>query len=247
MATAFGSYFDTATNRFGIDFVAIENNAFGIDPFPFVPLPSAVANYDFNFYTANSPVIANQVSGVIGDATIHEENNNTYDTTNPANKFLYIYGPNINPSPTGGMTTPSIANVYSAEMWVRLDQVVGYGTYFVDFRTGLGNGYIIGASSGDGAVGPDWENETIYYNTAGETLTAISNPVARIYNTGWYQVVLVRSTPFTDDMSFFCRLSQQQGCPLGVADVRIYDVALTAQQVKDLYNLKCSRYGLAPV
>lgn len=251
MAGAFGSFFDTQQNQFGIDFVAVENNVFGIDPFPFAPppsVPSPIANYDFNFYTASDPTIANQIVGSsIGDATIHEQFSNTFVDVDPTNKYLTIYAPN-GADPTGGMTTPSIASVYSAEMWVRMDVNDPYGMYFVDFRTGLAGGFIIGAGGGgDGAVGSDWVGQKMYYNTIGEAITAVTNPVTTLYNNGWFQVVLVSSTPFTDDMSFFCRFTAQQGMPLSVADVYVYDVELTSADVIALYNAKCSRYGLLPI
>ena len=250
MATAFGSYFDTATNRFGIDFVAGENNVFGIDPFPFVPPtppPSPIAEYDFNFYMANSPVITNQVINPVGNATIHAENDNTYDTSDPANAYLTIFAPNNFPALTGGMTTPSVT-IHSAEMWVKMDSNDPYGMYLVDFRNGLGNGFIIGAGGGgDGSVGAGWENQKIYYNTTPSVLTATTNPVTTLYNNGWFQVVLVSDTVFTDDCSFFCSSGTQQGMPISVADVSVYDIILTDSDIISLFNSKCSRYGLSPV
>ena len=254
MSGAFGSFFDTQTNRFGIDFQAPENNVFGVNPFPFVfpsPFPNILANYDFNFYTEFDSEIANQVSGSsIGGATIHLPNDNTFDETDPLNKYLTIFAPDNAGDPTGGMTTPTITGVQSIEMWVNLTYGGGggnYGQYLIDGRTGLENGFIIGAETGSGNVGSDWVGQKISYNTSVEVLTGNTNPQAEIAERGWFQIVLVKDAPFTDDVSLFCRLNAIQGTPLAVADVTFYDGALTDGDIVNLFNAKCSRYGLSPV
>lgn len=219
---------------------------FSLQALGFTPIP--IATYDFNSYTVYSATIANQAGGAIGAATVSLETYNTFVETNPSNKYLTIYAPDNYPSPTGGITTPSISGIYSVEMWVRLSSAGTYGQYFVDFRTGLSDGYIIGAGGAvSGNVGPGWTGKNIYYNTVGSVLTATTNVVTTLNNNGWFQVVLVTNTPFTAYGSFFYRFSGVQGMPLSVAEISIYNVALSAAQIKELYNNKCSRYGLSPV
>lgn len=244
MSGSFGSFFDVAVNRFGIDFVATENNVFGIDPFA-PPSTQVLGFYDFNNYTANSPLITDETND--NDAVIHSPDLNTFDETDPANKFLTIYAPDIFPSETGGITTPPISGVQTIELWVRMDIEANYGTYFIDFRGGLDNGFMIGGTSGAGTVGTDWIGQTIYYNTVPRTITATTNPVADLYTQGWTQVVLVRTPSYTDDMSLFCRFSQQQGCPISVAQIIIYDGLLTQTEIVGSYNFYRSRYGLPSV
>lgn len=257
MAGAFGPFFDAQVNRFGIDFVATENNAFGIDPFPSAapaPFPVPLAIYDFNEYFQYQPEISNQVPGSpIGGATIHLEFNNFFDDTNLANKNLVIYAPDNGGGLTGGITTPTITGMQSIEMWVNLayDESGGnYGQYFIDGREGLNAGFIIGAETGSGSVGDGWVGQKIYYtniNATSEAITGITNPMAQIVYRGWTQVVLVRDAPFTDDISFFCRFTAIQGCPLAVAEITAYDGPLNTADVLVLFNSKCSRYGLSPI
>ena len=205
-----------------------------------------IATYDFNVYTESDSTIANQVSpSSIGDASISSSTSNTYVTTDPANNYLTIFAPNNFPDLTGGITTPSIANVYSAEMWVKLDVNLPYGQYFVDFRSGLPNGFMIGTSATNGNTGASWVGQKIYYNADEVGIdSTLYNPVTWLYNTGWTQVVLVSSTPFTDDMTFFAASTEQQGMPISVAEISIYDVALTKDNIRSIYNSKRTRYNL---
>lgn len=255
MSGAFGSFFDAQLNQFGIDFPTQENNVFGVDPFPSSSsFPTILANYDFNFYTEFDSEVQNQVSGSpIGGATIFLPLDNTFDETDPANKNLTIYAPNNAGDPTGSIQTPTITGIQSIEMWVNLSYFGGdgnYGQYFIDGRTGLDAGFIIGAASGDGSVGAGWVGSKIYYtnaNATNEVITAITNPITQIAERGWTQVFLVSPTPFTDDISFFSRFTAIQGCPLGVADITIYNGIVTDPDIINLFNAKCSRYGLSPI
>jgi hypothetical protein len=215
--------------------------------------PTPVARYDFNDYTAGATTIANQIAGPIGAATVRTPTLNTFITSDPLNKHLQIYGPAIYPTPTGAIVTPSVSGVYSVEMWVRLDTDLGaFGQYFLDFRTGL-NGFMIGSVPGDPNNGPGLLGQSIYYNTVGEETTATSpNAIQRLYNTGWNQVVVVFTAPFTAAMTFFARFANEfnnpasnvQSSPIKVADISIYTTQLSTAQIIALYNSKRSRYSL---
>jgi hypothetical protein len=206
-----------------------------------------IATYDFNNYSASSPTISNEISpSPFGSASINLPTSNVYVTADPTNKYLTMFAPNNFPSETGAITTPSISGVYSVEMWVRLDVNLSYEQYFIDFRTGLADGFIIGAGGGGaGNIGSDWVGQKIYYNGDEVRIdSATYNPVTWLYNNGWTQVVLVSSTPFTDDMTFFAALTNQQGMPISVAEISIYDVPLTPDNVRAAYVNKNLRYNL---
>jgi len=222
---------------------------FGPTPAPPLVLPNPIARYDFNNYTANDPTIADSVPGG-SNASINEYTLNTFNTSNASNKYLTIYGPDIDQSQTGGITTPTLSNVTAVEMWVRLDVSAGYGQYFVDFREGATNGYWITTNTGDYAVGPDFNNAKIYFNTVGQVVDSTAGTpsiVQTLYNTGWTQVVLYPSASFTDDLAFFMRYTGIQAIPISVADILVYNAPLNDDIVKGLYNDKCARYGLSPV
>lgn len=118
----------------------------------------------------------------------------------------------------------------------------------MDARTGASGGFWITGTGSTDTIGNDLSGGTVYFNTSnviadqfvgtpdiGATLTA---------NGGWVQMVIVPPVPITDDVSLFTRFSQQQGMPVSVADIAIYDTSLTKLDVQALYNAKCARYGL---
>lgn len=241
---AFGQSFDTAVNSFGIDFNSF-NNAFGLNGFnPVGPADPLIANYDFNFYTANATTIDDQ-TGISGSATINEELNNVFDETDPNNKFLTIYAPDDFPNPTGGILTPSIAGAQCVEIWVNYPVGEAYGQYVFDFRNGLANGFWItsvggfGENIGAGQQGAEFYADGVFLQTVDATTPEIGPFLA---GKGWFQLVLNYPTPFTDDMSFFMNAGGNQGMPISVGQICIYNRQLTAGEIQTIYNNKISRY-----
>ena len=243
---AFGQSFDTAVNSFGIDFNAF-NNAFGLNGFvtPSGPTDPLIANYDFNFYTANATTIDDQ-TGISGSATINEELNNVFDETDTNNKFLTIYAPDDFPNPTGGVLTPSIAGAQCVEIWVKYIDAGSYGQYLFDFRNGLANGFWItfgGGNSSDNIGAGQQEAEFYSDGVFLQTVTADQPAIAPfLAGKGWFQLVLNYPAPFTDDMSFFMNAGGNQGMPISVGQICIYDRQLTAGEIQTIYNNKISRY-----
>lgn len=214
---------------------------------PAEPVPP-VANYDFNNYSAYSSVIANTVSGAIGSATINQPSYNYYNTSSSTNKYLEIWVPYGGTFQTGGILLPYISGVRMIEMWVNLPVLNMFGQYLMDARNGAANGYWI---SGDYvAIGSDFTNGKIYFNTSSSVIdpnNSSPNVGTTIAGKGWYQIIVIVNTPFSDDIALFMNSGGSQGMPISVADVSIYTSVMSDAQIKALYNSKCSRYGLSTI
>ena len=175
--SAFGESFDTQVNAFGINFNGL-NNAFGIDGFnPPSPEPSdpRLATYDFNFYTANDGMIENQAPSGIQAAVILEPALNTFDDTDPNNKFLTIYAP-FGVTDTGGIAAPSMT-AKCVELWLNYATGEPYAQYFLDFRSGLNDGFWITADGGFGEIiGDGQQGADVYANTTFLQVTTADQP-----------------------------------------------------------------------
>jgi hypothetical protein len=233
-------------------------------PFRFIPPifslpvpPTPISSFDFNNYTASSSTLANSIAGG-GAMTVYLPANNTFVTSSPGNFHLTIFAPNNFPSSTGGLSVATVTNARTIEMWVRYDGVagnLGYGQYFLDARNGLTNGYWITSANSTadniGGGNADFNNGIFYNNGTPTTINAVAGtplvgPV--LINTGWRQIVIVLPNSFTDDIAFFIRFSLDiQGMPISVAQISIYNEALSQAQVRSLFNSKRTRYGLSPI
>jgi hypothetical protein len=217
-------------------------------------IPSPVARYNVeNYTTANGTTFPQGLTGSTWpNGTLNLGTSNVLTTTAPRYITISALPPNF-PSQTGNLHVGSSVTFRSVEMWVRLTRSVAAGQYFFDFRNGAASGFAIGASSGDGNVGANIVGTTYYNNTVAGTWTATTNFVPILFNTGWRQFVLVLGSNVTDAPTLFSRFDSGdanqfvQGTPIDFADVAYYSEALTARQVKALYNLKCSRYSLSPI
>jgi hypothetical protein len=216
-------------------------------PAPPLVLPNPIARYNFNKYTAFSSTIPDDVPGG-SDATINMYLYNSFNTSDASNNYLSLYfDPN---GQSGGVLTPLLANVTAVEIWLQYPVAEGWGQYFIDFRTGASNGYWITSTAGSDNIGTDFNDAKIWFNTVGQ-VASTSSGTPCIANTtasnGWQQIVVYPSASFSDDLAFFMRYTGEQGMPVYVADILIYNAPLNDDIVKGLYNLRCSRYGLSPI
>ena len=216
---------------------------------PFPPTDPLIADYDFNFYSEFSPTIANQSAVDLSDALINEPALNTYVYDPSGNSYLSIFAPYSEGDQTGGILCPSLGNVRSIEMWVNYQVGESYGQYFFDFRTGLSDGFWITADGGFGDnIGLGVQGGEVFANTDSLGIITDTQPAMAPFlaGKGWYQIVVNFLSSFTDDLAFFMRYTGEQGMPISVAQVCIYDRVLTPAEILILYNNKCNRYGLSP-
>jgi hypothetical protein len=217
-------------------------------PAPPLILPNPIARYDFNKYSASSATIPNDVPGG-SDATINMNYYNSFDMNTPGNYYLSLYWDANGQS--GGITLPYLSGITAVEIWIQYQYPYpeGWGQYFLDFRTGASSGYWI-TSSGGQNIGSDFNNAKIWFNTVGQVTDATNgtpNVVSTIAGNGWVQIVIYPSTSISDDIAFFMRFTGEQGMPVNVADILVYNAPFNDDVVKGLYNAKCSRYGLSPI
>jgi hypothetical protein len=207
-----------------------------------------IADYDFNFYSEFETTIPNQATSGIGSATIYEPTLNTFDQSDPSNKNLSIYAP-FGVTNTGGIEAPSMT-AKCIEVWVNYPTGEPYAQYFLDFRTGLTDGFWITADGGFGEIiGTGQQGADVYANTMFGGITTADQPAIAPFlaGKGWYQIVVNYPTTFTDDLNFLVRFDGTQGMPIAVAQVCVYDRNLTQGEITTIFNNKCSRYGLSPV
>jgi hypothetical protein len=246
-----GSLLQSSNNAYGTDFYVADQNVFGMKPFqnnfppiPVNPIPFAV--YDLNNYMPTSPYLVDTLGGP--DATVLLEIYNLFDQRTPGNYYLSIYAPNNYPSQTGGIVLPSASNIKAIEMWVQYASWDGYGQYVLDARTGAPEGYWI--TRGD-TIGSDWNGGKFYNNTIGTAINSgAGTPIVsdQIAGRGWCQLFFIPPAPIADDISLFVSSGPGvQGMPVDVAYMALYNVDLLSTDVIDIFNSKCSRYGLSPV
>ena len=212
---------------------------------PGPPLPSPIAGFDFLYYTFPDATIVNTVAGQ-PDGTINEPLNNTF--VSGANSYLSMYYDPF-PGQCGNLTLPTYT-VRTLEVWWQYPAgLPPAGQYILDARVGS-TGYWISSNSAGAFdnIGAALVDAVPYFNTvAGAPLTAGATPdtLNALSGAGWQQMVLVLAADETDDITLFSRFSGEQGTiSAELAECYVYDYALTAQEIKDLYNAKCSRYGL---
>lgn len=216
------------------------------NPTPIIVFPDPIARFDFNNYVANDSIIVNDIVGG-SPATINEPFSNTFNTTDASNNYLEIYAPNNFPNPTGGITAPLLSNVAAIVCWVLYSPAGGYGQYFLDARTGASNAFWITQNGGD-TIGSFFTNGKVYFNTRADIIDPTAGtPSLQTALSGWTQVVIVPETTISDDISLFMRFSGEQGMPVGVGEIAFYDAVPSTQDIKDIFNDNCARYGLSPV
>ena len=209
--------------------------------------PDPIARFDFNYYTALSPTIANRVQGQ-PPATINLPSLNSYVIG--VNSYLQLYF-DLFPNQCGAITAPTYT-FRTLEIWWKYPTTYGGGQYILDARSGAATAYWISVfGAGPDNVGSDLLGSQIYVNGAYSfplTVTVIPPALVAFSGLGWFQMVIVLPESITDDCTFFCRFSGEQSTiDAQVADIAIYDTALSSSQIKALFNAKCSRYGLSPI
>jgi hypothetical protein len=212
--------------------------------------PTPLAQYDFNNYTSGASSLNSSVSGPSA-ATITTPSLNTFNTSTAGNKYLILYFPSNPADTTGGVQLPSLSNIRTLEMWVKLPTpLVERGQYLLDARNVTADSYWIVYNYN--AIGSALNNSQIYFNTKPLVINSSApfpNLASIIAGNGWFQIVIVLPTNFNNNtvVNFFMSNGQNQGLKAEVGEVTVYSSALTTEEVKTVYNSKCSRYSLSSV
>lgn len=156
----------------------------------------------------------------------------TYTSTNPG-YITFAWG-------TGYIQAPSITSIKTIIMIVRLTNTSAW-SYLLDARNGLGSGYWATE------IGGDWVNNSTYYKDTVLTTTVSLTSYQALGDSLWHHVCLVYPTGFTDDVTFMARISQNETVGGGCAEIMVFTVALTQQQIKDNFNYFASRFGWTTV
>lgn len=213
---------------------------------PPVPITFApVAVFDFNNYVEFDSTLVDTLSG--DPAAINEPFGNTFDTSDASNNYLTIGAPNNFPSQTGGILLPTITDIQAIEVWVRYEEWAGYSQYVLDARTGAADTFWI--TSGD-AIGAGWDAGTFYNNTVSTAIDSTAGtPIVanEIAGAGWRQLWFLPPSPITDDVALFMRFTGEQGMPVDIAYIAVYDTIPTEANVIARFNADCARYGLSPI
>ena len=91
----------------------------------------------------------------------------------------------------------------------------GTNSYFFDLRTGLGNSYVW-----QGGFGANW---TVYVDNS----TTSTSSIGAVRNDTWQTTTFVGTSTGTDDMHIFSRYTNTEFGLGKVAEIRVYDTALT--------------------
>lgn len=206
-----------------------------------------IARYTFSVYTAGSSTVADQIGGA--PAVIRRVDLTSYPFPSIS------LGPNPPADDGTAIVTPSIANVYSVEVWFQFATYISSRQYLIDFRPGLPDGFISITSTG-GQVGAGLVGAALYINGVFRaTLTPtydIRNDITPNESSSIRQVVIVRSAPFADNMTFFSRYAvgtneslNVESMAASVYEICVYNTPLTAGSIAVIYNLKvASTFGL---
>lgn len=127
---------------------------------------------------------------------------------------------------SGYFLTSTISNVRSLAFWVYIDssQPTAGWNYLLDARNGLGNGWFANAG-----IGTDWG--TMYVNGTSQTVSWGNIPKNQ-----WVHLYLQANSNFSDDINFMSRVTNNEWLKGKLDDLRIYNRALSATEISNLYQ-----------
>ena len=129
---------------------------------------------------------------------------------------------------------PAMNNLRSVSFWIYYPSQINNTGYLVDMRTGLSNGYIFHTAD-SWTFGADW-SDNVYINGVKNTKGTFSLPSSR-----WTHVYLEAVSNWNSgtDSELFTRFgasSLGQSVNGNLDDVRVYNRALSASEIQELYK-----------
>ena len=144
-------------------------------------------------------------------------------TNTDANMFSNVSRLNIN----------SYSSIRTISLWVNMIPS-SVTRYILDARNGLGGGYIY-----DPEVGGGWTNMSIN----GENKKT-ANTTDSFVTGSWRFLTYESSTNFTDDVTMFSRLSNNEGLNCTFGEILFYNRVLENSEILQNFNALRRRYGI---
>ena len=161
-------------------------------------------------------------------------NNITATLSNYTNVTSPYPGIRLNDT-NGRINLSTITNITTVELWFY--QHINTGQrYLLDMRTGGGGGWFYN----DG-VGSNWSSGKMYVNGV-DYGAPVWNTMENLTYLKYAQVVMIANTPATDDMNLFSRFSNNESLGVTFYSAKVYNRALTAEEIQQNYNATKSRY-----
>lgn len=128
----------------------------------------------------------------------------------------------------------SITTITTVSIWYYQHSALTF-RYLLDSRDGGVGGYIY-----NGGFGPNWSTGTLYKNGI-----SLAVSWANLETIGrWQNIVVIANTPMTDDITFFSRLSNDEGLDVSFSVINVYNRVLSSQEILQNYNGQKSRFNL---
>jgi hypothetical protein len=129
-------------------------------------------------------------------------------------------------------------NTYSSirtiSLWVNIINFPAGGTYVLDARNGLTNGYLWYSG-----IGNTWIN----MSTNGQNKVATN--LTDSFTTGSWRFLTYESNAFfTDNVTMFSRFTNDEGMNCTFGEILFYNRVLTNAEISQNFNALKSRYGL---
>lgn len=199
-------------------------------PFLKFPIPAPelglLAYYDTRFdagYTGTGTNLID-ISGNSNDATI----NGAFNYDNNAITLL-------NDSASVGSNNsyiqlPSLSNFKTIVMRFKTESTIGDPRYLLDAREGFSGGYIY-----DNDVGPAWDGGLLYID-GGSSQSISFNQIESAALEGYTTIALIAPTAATDDITFFARVSGNEGYHATVRSIFVYDRELSQTEIQNIHK-----------
>ena len=139
-----------------------------------------------------------------------------------------------------GIQCQTVTGFKTISLWYKqITSSAGYYSYILDARNGMPGGWVYDTPSND-YFGESWAAGTMFINGG-----ASQQPNYTQQLNVWRNVTFVTDgTAFTDDITLFSRVTQEEGLDVEFGACMIYSRAITEAENKQNYDQFKIRYGL---
>jgi hypothetical protein len=130
----------------------------------------------------------------------------------------------------------TITNITTVSLWYKVNSNITT-RYLLDMRSGGAGGWIYNAGTGS-----NWSSGTLYRNGGSAITLEWSN--IEPYLNNWINITVIASTPATDDINLFSRLSDNEGYDVTFGVAMIYNRVISESENKKNFEALRGRYGI---